>query len=424
MRLVCYTSGLIMDSRFTSSFFAANRQRLKELFTGTAPIIMTANGLLQRGADSTYGFAQDSSFWYLTGVTEPDIVLVIDRDREYLIVPSRSTMRQAFDGSIAYDELTQRSGIKQVYDDKEGWELLEGRLKKVKHAATLAAAPAYVEQFGMYTNPARAVLTERIKASNSELELLDLSPHLVRLRMIKQPEEVAAIRQAINVTIAGIKEATKPNKLAKYAYEYEIEAELTRAYRRRGADGHAFEPIVAGGMRAVTLHNVANSGQISSDELLLIDTGAEVEHYTADITRTFSISQPSRRQQAVHAAVLDVQQFAFGLLKPGVLLKDYEQQIEHYMGEKLRELGLIKTISHEEVRQFYPHSTSHFMGLNVHDIGDYDRPLEPGVVMTVEPGIYIPAEGIGVRIEDDVLITPKGISILTDKLSRDLTRPT
>jgi len=411
-----------MDSRFNSGFFAANRQRLKELFTGTAPIVMTANGLLQRGADSTYGFAQDASFWYLTGIDEPDILLVIDRDKEYLIVPARSAVRQAFDGLVAFDRLSQRSGIKQVYDEKEGWEQLTTRLKKVKHVATLAAAPSYVEQFGMYTNPARATLTEQLKVANPDAELLDLSSHLVRLRMVKQPEEIVAIHAAIDTTIAGIKDATRPTKLAKYEYEYEIEAELTRAYRRRGATGHAFEPIVAGGPRAVTLHNVANNGTLSSDELLLIDTGAEVEHYAADITRTISLNQPSRRQQAVHAAVLDVQQFAFGLLGPGVQLRDYEQQIEHYMGEKLRELGLIKTISHEDVRTFYPHSTSHFMGLNVHDIGDYDRPLEAGVVITVEPGIYIPAEGIGVRIEDDILITDSGTQILTDKLSRELTQ--
>jgi Xaa-Pro aminopeptidase len=185
--------------------------------------------------------------------------------------------------------------------------------------------------------------------------------------------------------------------------------------------GHAFEPIVAGGPRACTLHNVANSGKLSADELVLMDVGAEIEHYAADITRTISLNgSPSRRQQAVHAAVLEVQEFALGLLKPGILLKEYEQQIEHFMGEKLRELGLIKIITHDGVRAYYPHATSHFLGLNVHDVGEYDRPLEPGVVMTVEPGIYIASEGIGVRIEDDVLVTPKGPKILSSKLPRDL----
>jgi Xaa-Pro aminopeptidase len=409
-----------MDSNFTSDFFAANRQRLKELFTGTAPIVVTANGLLQKGADSTYGFSQDANFWYLTGIDEPDIILVMDRDKEYLIVPSRSASRQAFDGAVSFEELSKRSGVKDVYDEQEGWSKLGGRLKKVKHAATLAVPMPYIEQYGMYTNPARGALVERLKTYNPALELLDLNQHLARLRMIKQAAELEAIQLAIDITAAGIKEATKASKLKNYAYEYELEAELTRNFRMRGS-GHAFEPIVAGGPRACTLHNVANSGKLSADELVLMDVGAEIEHYAADITRTISLNgSPSRRQQAVHAAVLEVQEFALGLLKPGILLKEYEQQIEHFMGEKLRELGLIKIITHDGVRAYYPHATSHFLGLNVHDVGEYDRPLEPGVVMTVEPGIYIASEGIGVRIEDDVLVTPKGPKILSSKLPRDL----
>lgn len=409
-----------MSSYFTSDFFVGNRQRLRELFTGTAPIVLSANGLLQRGGDSTYGFSQDANFWYLTGIDEPDVVLVMERDKEYLIVPARSDNRQAFDGAPDHAALSRRSGIQIIYDGKEGWEQLLSRLKKVKHLATLTPPAAYVEHYGMYTNPARAALVARLKAAKEDLELLDLSWHLVRLRMIKQPEELAAIRAAIAITSSAIKEATRPAKRRRYAHEYQIEAELSRGFRRRGAAGHAFEPIVASGSRACTLHNIANCGTLSSDELVIIDVGAEVDHYAADISRTISLGTPSRRQQAVHAAVLEVQSFAFDLLKPGLWLKDYEQQVQHFMGEKLRELGLIKTISHENIRKFYPHATSHFLGLNVHDIGDYDRPLEPGVVLTVEPGIYIHKESLGVRIEDDVLVTPNGIKVLSGKLSRDL----
>jgi Xaa-Pro aminopeptidase len=409
-----------MESRFTSEFFAGNRQRLRELFTGTAPIVVAANGLLQRGGDSTFAFAQDANFWYLTGIDEPDIVLVMDRDKEYLIVPKRSTSREAFDGAVTVEKLSRCSDIQTVYDDKAGWEQVANRLKKVKHVATLAVPPAYVEHYGLYANPARAALVQNLKNAKPDLELLDLSPHLIRLRMVKQPLELAAIRAAINITVSTMKESLRPAKLRKYTFEYQLEAELSRGFRRRGASGHAFEPVVASGPRACTLHNVANAGALSADELVVVDAGAEVEHYAADITRTVSLGTPSRRQQAVHAAVLDVQRFALSLLKPGASLKDYEQQIEQYMGEKLRELGLIKTITHDAVRKFYPHATSHFLGLNVHDVGDYDRPLEPGVVLTVEPGIYIKREGLGVRVEDDVLITRGGIKILTDKLSRDL----
>jgi Xaa-Pro aminopeptidase len=409
-----------MESRFSSEFFANNRRRLRELFTGKAPIVMTANGLLQRGADSTYAFAQDANFWYLTGIDEPDIVLVMDKDKEYLIVPSRSASREAFDGAVANEPLAHRSGIKTVLDDKEGWARLGGRLKKVKHAATLAVLPPYVEQYGMYTNPARAALVAKLQSYNGQLELLDLHQHLTRMRMLKQPEELAAMQAAIDITISTMKEVLRPARLAKYEYEYEIEADLGRGFRKRGADGHSFEPIVAGGKRACTLHNVANNTALAADELVIVDTGAEVEHYAADITRTISLRKPSRRQRAVHEAVSDVQGFALSLLAPGIVLKDYEQQVQHYMGEKLRELGLIKTINRDTIREFYPHGTSHFIGLNVHDAGEYDRPLEPGVVISCEPGIYIPAEGIGVRIEDDVLITADGNKVLSGKLPRAL----
>jgi Xaa-Pro aminopeptidase len=238
--------------------------------------------------------------------------------------------------------------------------------------------------------------------------------------MIKQPAEVQAIQAAIDITIKGIQGALKPARLQKYSYEYEIEAELGHTYRAQGAHGHAFESIVASGERACTLHNVSNSGQLSADELVLVDTGAEIEHYAADLTRTRALGQPSLRQQAVHAAVLEVQRYAIELLKPGVLLREYEQQAASYLGEKLRELGLIKASDTEAIRRFCPHAMSHYLGLNVHDIGDYDRPLEPGVVLTVEPGIYVPEEGIGVRIEDNILITERGNKVLSSRLSREL----
>ena len=409
-----------MSERFSSEFFAANRERLRQLFSGTAPIVVSAAGLLQRGGDSSYPFVQDANFWYLTGIDEPDILLVLDKDKEYLIVPLRETRRAVFDGMVNRQDLSNRSGIKTVIDEKEGWKQLGNRLKRAKHVATIAAPPAYIEQYGIYTNPARTTLIKKLKELNDSIELLDLSSHLVHMRMIKQPVELSAIQEAIDITIDTLKAATKPTKLGGYDYEYELEAELTKGFRKRGATGHAFEPIVAAGLRACTVHNFANNGAFASGELVVCDVGAEVEHYAADITRTFARNQPSKRQQAVYAAVLEVQDYAKSLLKPGILLKGYEQQVEQFMGEKLRALGLIKNVEHDTVRAFYPHGTSHFLGLNVHDAGDYMQPLAPGMVLTVEPGIYIAAEAIGIRVEDDVLVTEDGIVTLTERLPRAL----
>lgn len=408
------------NSIFKAEFFKTNRQRLRTLFTGKAPIVITANGQMQRSSDSAYSFVQDANFWYLTGIDEPDIILVLDKEKEYLIVPSRDSSRETFEGAIAFDKLRKISGIKQIYNDKDGWNQLSSRLKKVKHFATIAAPPAYIEQLGMYTNPARAQLLSRVKEQNEAIEPLHINSHLSLMRMIKQPVEIEAICKAIDITSAAIKKAMTPAKISKYDNEAQIEAELSKYFRTHNSRGHAFDPIVANGVNACTVHYSHNNSDLNKKDLLLIDVGAEYDHYAADLTRTFSLGSPTKRQQAVYDAVLDVQNHAIGLLKPGVLLDDYEKNIEHYMGEKLRELGLIKTINHDNVRKYYPYYSSHFLGLNVHDSGLHDRPLEPGVVLTVEPGIHIKEEGIGIRIEDNIIITEDGNKVLSEKLPKRL----
>ncbi len=419
---MCYANQMSSsESHFDPSFYIGNRTRLKQLFTGTAPIVMTAHGLLQLGSDEAYPFHQDRSFLYLTGINEPGVVLVMDKGKEYLIVPHRDPVIEQFDGVIDHDTLSRTSGIQEVLTEKEGWNRLNARLKRSQHVATLGAASRYIDFLGMYTNPARADLIQKMKEVNAHLEILDLRTHLSRMRMVKQEPEVAAIQDAIDTTIAALKEVLRPSRLAKYAYEYEIEADLSRGFRRGGLAGHAFPPIVASGKHACTLHHIHNDGPLATGDLLLLDVGAQAEYYAADLARTVILGgHASRRQQLVHAAVQEAQDYAYSLLKPGIVIHDYEKQMEAFMGEKLRELGLIKSITKENVRRFFPNATSHFLGLDAHDGGDYDHPLEPGVVLTVEPGIYIPEEGIGVRIEDDLIITPEGVRNMSAHLPREI----
>jgi Xaa-Pro aminopeptidase len=406
---------------FTSDFFIGNRTRLRQLFTGTAPIVITAHGALQMGADEAYPFHQDRSFFYLTGINEAGVILVMDKGKEYLIVPQREAVMEKFDGAIIPEELSRISGIQTIYDQKEGWKHLTSRLKKVRHVATLGASPRFIDFLGLYTNPSRADLIQRMKEITPGIEILDLRTHLSRMRMVKQDVERAAIQSAIDVTLATIKEITRPKQLSKYAYEYEIEADLSRGFRRQGTMGHAFPPIVASGERACMLHYNKNSEALTTGDLLILDVGAEADFYAADIARTVVLGgKPTRRQQAVHQAVKDAQDHAYSLLKPGVVMRQYEKQMEEFMGEKLRELGLLKTITPEGVRHYFPHATSHFLGLDTHDAGDYEVPLEPGVILTVEPGIYIPDESLGVRIEDNILITETGNENLSAALSREL----
>lgn len=404
-----------MSEGIAKDFFVENRRRLTELFTGTAPIILTANGLLQRNSDVTYPFRQDSSFWYFTGIEEPDVILVIDKSKEYLIVPERDANRQAFDGTIDTTMLSQISGVDQVYTGDAGWKLLSTRLKKVKHIATLAQPPDYVEQHGIYTNPARSRLLRTIREHNPDVEVLDLRDHITRLRMVKQPLELEQIQAAIDITAAALNSMRKRG-FEKFDYEYQLESAITDKFSRMRAR-HAYSPIVASGGNACTLHYVHNSEPIEHNAFVLLDVGAEVNNYAADITRTYPVGTVSKRHRAVYETVLTVQEYALGLLKPGITIRDMEQKVQQYMGEKLRELGLIKSIEPDEVRKYYPHATSHFLGLDVHDVGDYERPLEPGMVLTVEPGIYIPEESIGIRIEDNVVITEGSINNLSSSLS-------
>ncbi|MDB5186427.1 MAG: hypothetical protein JWL85_950 [Candidatus Saccharibacteria bacterium] len=400
---------------FTSDFFKGNRAHLRSLFTGTAPIVITANGQLQRNGDVTLPFRQDSSFWYLTGIDEPDVVLVIDKTKEYLIVPDRGEWQIASAGAVDHSSLSKVSGIDLVMDEKSGWKQLNQRLKKVKNVATLAAHAPYDELEGFYANPARAHLINQLKAANDTVELLDLRTHLASMRMIKQPIEIEAIQKAIDITIEAFETVQKD--LGSYKTEWEIENAMTSVFMKHRVV-HAYPPIVASGKHAVTLHSGASNETIDPHDLILFDVGAEYQNYAADITRTYALKPLTKRQQAVFNAVAEVQAFALDQLKPGVTLRECELQVEEFMGEKLRELGLIKAISHEAVRHYYPHGTSHFLGLDTHDVGDYKRPLAPGVVLTVEPGIYIPEEGIGIRIEDNVLITENGIKVLSERLPR------
>jgi Xaa-Pro aminopeptidase len=411
-----------MFPMFSSAFFAGNRARLRQLFTGKAPIVITAQGLLQRNSDNVFAFRQDSSFWYLTGIDEPDVVLVLDKEKEYLIVRDRDEIREFFDGKVLGDVLSRRSGIATVYDEKTGWKQLGGRLKRSKHVATLAPSAAYAEWHGLFTNPARAELVRTIKTYNEAIEVLDLREHLAKMRVVKQPQEIAAIQLAVDTTIDGLTYVTNRRRLKQYAYEYEVEADLLHQFRRTGHGVQAFDPIVASGARACQLHYMDNNGPLAADELLVFDVGVEVSNYAADIARTVPLGDngPSRRQQAVFDAVCEVQDYALSLIKPGVVNIDYEKLVETFMGEKLRELGLIKTIDKANVRRFFPHLTSHFLGLDAHDVGDYKQPLVPGVVMVCEPGIYIPEEGIGVRIEDDLVITDDGYRLLSSRLPRQL----
>lgn len=407
-------------SHFTSSFFTGNRQRLRALVGQDYPIIIAGNGLLQRSRDTTYPFRQDSNFWYLTGIDKPDLLLVMTTAGDFIVAPRYSSVRSFFDGAIDFDELRERSGVGAVYDAKDGWAKIAHALEASETICTALPAAAYDAGHGMYSNPASRTMLRRLKRKFPRCEVRDIRSELRSMRVKKQPAEIEAIEHAVSITYASLDELRRAHILSAFQTESELEAAISSAFRARGAHGHAYEPIVASGPHATTLHYIANNGALKADELIVLDVGAEVENYAADITRTLANRPLSPRQKSVVGEVIGLQQFALSMLQPGTHMRDYEQAVHEAMGKALKRLGLITNEKDaESIWQYYPHATSHFMGLDVHDVGDYRLALEEGMVLTCEPGIYIPEEGIGVRIEDDVLITNDGYRILGGNCSAE-----
>ncbi len=406
-----------MTDFFEADFFIGNRQKL-QADTGSELIVLAANGLLQRSADTTFPFRQDSNFWYVTGVEQPDYVLVMNGNSTFLIAPKRGEHRDLWDGAVDKQGVKDRSGISEIEEYHDGWNRLDRLIKKYRKVHTITPAEPYFEHFGFYANPARGTLLAAL-AKHRKLEQVDIRKHIARLRQFKQAPELEALQSAITITAKSLRTIQK--RLGSYRYEYEVVADLTREFIRQGATGHAYQPIVACGQNAATIHYIENNHPMTPGHMLLLDVGAEAQNYSADITRTYSLSEPSKRQQQVHDAVRQVHAAALELLKPGINMRKYETEVDIIMAKQLKKLKLLDDITDKKkLKKYYPHLTSHFLGLDTHDAADYDMPLGAGMVLTVEPGIYIPEEGIGIRIEDDVLITGKGPQVLSAGLSNNL----
>lgn len=381
------------------------------------PIVISASGLVQRTRDDeVFPFQQDGNFWYLTGINEPDIILVIDQTEEYLILPKRDPRHKVFSEQINEDDIKTVSGINKIYDYEKGWEKLASRLKKAKEFSTIKPQEEYSKAYDVYTNPAPRNLVAKIFAINPDLAQKDIAKEIIELRTVKTKEEIDYIKKAIACTGEILVKISK--NLSSYKNEHDIAADLNDFYFRSKLD-YAFLPIVAGGKNATILHYKSNSSLINKKDLVLIDTGVKYNNYCSDITRTIGLN-PSPRQRAVHKAVSDTQNYAMSLLEPGVLIREYETKVAKFIGEELKKLGLIKEITAENVRKYYPHGTSHSLGIDVHDPADYSQPLKAGMVITVEPGIYIPEENIGIRIEDNILITKDGVENISAILSANI----
>ena len=404
---------------FDAAFFTGNRRALAAA-AQTDLIVVSANGQLQKSADSLFPFSQDSSFWYLTGCEVPDAVLVMDlrKGTEFLVTPERQVHRDLWEGAIDLTALQALSGIKNIVGFTEGWRLIKQLGAETAKVGTVVPDGPYIAAYGMHINPAKIAFKNRLRRAVGAGKFVDVRKDIARLRQVKQPAELQAIRQAVKITLDGLQKLRAA--LPSMHDERDVEVFLTHQFRLGGADGHAYDPIVASGVHAATIHHMINDGPLRTNELLLMDVGAQYQGYAADISRTWVIGAATPRQKAAHAAMQSTHAYALKLLKPGVIIKDYQKEVVTFLVGELISAGLCKTSERAAIEKNYPHLISHFLGLDVHDAGMYDEPLVAGVLLTVEPGVYLPDEKIGVRIEDDILITADGAINLSTSLSSNL----
>ena len=418
--------------------YARRRQNLMQ-HIGDGIAIAPSAPIARRNGDVLYRYRPASDFFYLTGFSEPEAVAVLIPGRasgEFLIFcRERNRAEEMWDGHRAgLEGAVQNFNADDAFPIDDIEDILPGLLEnRSKVYCNLGRYPDFDEQMLHWLSDVKNRKRSGITAPG---ELVDLGYILHELRLIKGAAEIRAMKKAASVSVAAHCRAM--SRCQPGMFEYEIEAELEYAFRQGGAQYPAYPSIVAGGENACILHYIDNNRRLRKHDLLLIDAGAEIDCYCADITRTFPVGgRFSGRQKALYEIVLEAQLVAINAVSPGASFNDPHEAAVRTITTGLKDLQLLKgsvdsLIEKTAYRKFFVHRTSHWLGLDVHDVGEYRlgetwRVLEPGMVLTIEPGIYVPAHrsipkqwhGIGIRIEDDVLVTRKGHEVLTQDAPKD-----
>jgi Xaa-Pro aminopeptidase len=429
--------------------FAARRARLaSQMRPGAVAVLQTAPEVL-RNADSEYMYRHDSYFYYLTGFTEPESVAVIVAakgdapPRSILFCREKNIEHEIWTG-LRYGPAAAR----EQFGFDEAWPIDELDAQMARLLANCGdlyyplARGSLDERVARWLKAVRAQSRSGITAPASTHDVLGM---LDEMRLIKDDTELAVMQRAAD--ISGGAHARAMRFARPGMWEYEIEAELLHEFRRHGAQYPAYTPIVAAGANSCILHYNTNNAQTKDGDLVLIDAGCELDSYASDITRTWPVNgRFSGPQKALYELVLASQQAAFEAVAPGRQYSDFHNAALRVLTQGMLDLGLIDKDKHATVEdaiseraylQFYMHGTGHWLGLDVHDVGQYrdttveakpSRALQPGMVLTVEPGIYVrPAESvpeqywnIGIRIEDDVVVTADGCRVLTGSAPRQV----
>jgi Xaa-Pro aminopeptidase len=376
------------------------RQRRFALRTSVGDNLVVLFGHNERdGGEIRSGFYQEPNFYYLTGWAEPGAALVITPKSEVLLLPRRDKTQEHWTGRKAAPEdpnIESSTGFDTVAPVETLEQSLTKWLSEGRHIYTLSDLPR----------------TEVLRKLAPMREIRNVAEIVARMRMKKSPAELGAIQYATDAAVDAHLASWK--RVAPGVSEYQLANVLSSTYFDRGCERHAYAPIAGSGPNSTVLHYSKNSRRMDAGDLLLVDAGPECGMYTADITRTVPVSGKwTKRQREIYEVVLGAHQAAIAAIKPGVLF-----------GSRTNRAGLQKLVfeyfeAHGGLGKYFTHGLGHHVGLEVHDAHDPARPLEAGMVITIEPGLYLPEEGIGVRIEDMVLVTENGARVLSERLPRD-----
>ncbi|MBB5351261.1 Xaa-Pro aminopeptidase [Haloferula luteola] len=398
--------------------FVRNRDKLRALLKPNSIVIVLANDILPTNADGTLLLKQNSDLYYLTGVNQEDTVLVLmpdagdPKEREILFVKETSELISIWDGEkLTKEEARQATGISRVEwsSSFDGW--LHRLVPQAEHIYLTTNEHLRAE---VVVETANDRFIKRCQARYPLHHYERLAPLMHRLRITKDVEELKFIQKACDITEAGFRRTLgfiKPG-----VGEWEIEAELLHEFLRRGSRGFAYNPIVGSGKNACVLHYLENDKVCQDGEVVLMDVAAEYGGWNSDLTRSVPVNgRFTARQREVYDSVLRVLRGANEILRPGNTPMEYQKQVMELMEAELVNLGLIDAQAAKEqgpdkplVRKYFMHGTSHHLGLDVHDVCPPHEPFAVGQVFTIEPGIYIREEGLGIRLENDVLIQEDG----------------
>jgi Xaa-Pro aminopeptidase len=401
-----------------AALFIQNREAFVKQMEKGALAVFNSNDIFPISADSSMPFQQHRDIFYLSGVDQEESILVLSPNasnpahREILFLKETSELIAIWEGEkLTKESALKVSGIKTVYWLQQ-FPVIFKQLMADCDAIYLNTNEHLRASTEVETREDRFI--KKVRIDYPAHQTLKSAPILHQIRAIKSQLEIDLMQTACNITEAGFRRLlgfVKPG-----VWEYEIEAELVHEFIKRRSKGFAYTPIIASGKNACVLHYIENNQQCKDGEVILLDVAAEYANYSSDLTRCIPVSgQFTKRQKAVYNAVLHVKKEAEKLLVPGVIMADYHKNVGLLMEEQLVGLNLISIddIKNQKpewpaYKKYFMHGTSHFIGLDTHDVGLWHQPIQAGMVFTCEPGIYIPEENLGIRLEDDLVVQEKG----------------